>query len=83
MAVYKMSVLVCAYVCSSRPLLTLTLRHKPLPITGPRKTLAALIDAAGGPKCGNDLTSPARANGTTEDHAFESDEERFLWVCKR
>ena len=55
-----------------------TLRHKPYSMTGPRKTLAALIDAAGGPKSGNDLTSPARANGAAEDHAFESDEDEVL-----
>ena len=78
MAVYKMSVLVCAYICASHPLLALMLRHKPLPITAPRKTLAALIDAAGGLKSGNDLTSPARANGATEDHTFESDDDEVL-----
>ena len=77
-AVYKMTVLVCTYVCTSRPLLALTLRsvhdhqgaqpstvhhgvHHPSPqapsSTALRKTPAALIDAAGGLKSGNDLTS--------------------------
>ena len=55
-----------------------TLRHKPLPVTAPRRTLAALIDAAGGLKSGNGLTSPARANGATEDHTFESDDDEVL-----
>ena len=97
MAVHKLTVSAC--ICSSYPLLALTLRsvhdhqgaqpstvhhgvHHPSPqapsSTALRKTPAALIDAAGGLKSGNGLTSPARANGATEDHTFESDDDEVL-----
>ncbi|KAI0693606.1 TRAPP trafficking subunit Trs65-domain-containing protein [Cerioporus squamosus] len=82
LAVYKMTVLVLFMVTKvPDPLLCITvsttLRHKPLPVSAPRKTLAALIDAAGGLKSSNDLMS-ARVNGATDEHTSESDDDELL-----
>ena len=53
-----------------------TLRHKPLAITPPRKTLAALVDAAGGLQSArNSLASPIKANGANDEHGSDSEDE--------
>ncbi len=64
----------------SDPLLCITvsttLRNRPLAVTAPRKTLAALIDAAGGL---NNISSPLKSNGVTEDaHSSDSDDAEIL-----
>ncbi|KAI0628504.1 phosphatidylserine decarboxylase-domain-containing protein [Trametes polyzona] len=52
-----------------------TLRNKPLAFTPPRKTLATLIEAAGGLKSAG-LPSPVKANGAaTEQQSSESEDE--------
>ena len=52
-----------------------TLRHRPLAVTPPRKTLAALIDAAGGLKSGTErVMSPVKPNGANDDqNQYDSD----------
>nr|VWO99123.1 MkkA [Ganoderma boninense] len=80
-AIYKMTILlfpVFMITKVSDPLLCITasttLRSKPLAVTPPRKTLAALIDAAGGLK--PDLvTSPVKENGLDRDLAHSDDDD--------
>ncbi|PCH35941.1 hypothetical protein WOLCODRAFT_126429 [Wolfiporia cocos MD-104 SS10] len=80
-AVYRMSVLVRFMTTKfADPLLSLTvsttLREKPLPITPPRRALAALIDAAGG--IALDPTSPVRPNGPEDDSANNAEDDDTL-----
>ncbi|KAH9856430.1 TRAPP trafficking subunit Trs65-domain-containing protein [Lenzites betulinus] len=83
LAVYKMSILVLFMLTKvPDPLLCITvsttLRHKPLAITPPRKSLAALIEATGGLKSAG-LYSPSEANGAASaQHSGDSDGEEFL-----
>ncbi|KAI1783130.1 TRAPP trafficking subunit Trs65-domain-containing protein [Ganoderma leucocontextum] len=78
-AIYKMTILVLFMITKlSDPLLCITvsttLRNKPLAITPPSKTLAALIDAAGGLKP-EPVTSPVKENGVDRDSPQSDDEE--------
>ncbi|KAI0646028.1 TRAPP trafficking subunit Trs65-domain-containing protein [Trametes meyenii] len=81
LAVYKISVLVLFMITKvADPLLCITvsttLRHKPLAVTPPRRTLAALIDAVGSPKSADRLSSPVKANGaSTNQDASETEDD--------
>ncbi|KAI0820229.1 TRAPP trafficking subunit Trs65-domain-containing protein [Trametes gibbosa] len=85
LAVYKMSILVLFMLTKvSDPLLCITvsttLRNKPLAITPPRQTLAALIESAGGLKSAG-LYSPVKANGDASDqhsNSGDSDDDELL-----
>ncbi|KAI0637607.1 TRAPP trafficking subunit Trs65-domain-containing protein [Trametes polyzona] len=82
LAVYKMSILVLFMITKvPDPLLCITvsttLRNKPLAFTPPRKTLATLIEAAGGLKSAG-LPSPVKANGAAaEQQSSESEDEEL------
>ncbi|KAL7284913.1 hypothetical protein ACG7TL_000001 [Trametes sanguinea] len=84
LALYKISILVLFMVTKvSDPLLCITvsttLRNKPLAITPPRKTLAAMIDAAGGLNSPSArLVSPVKANGALDENASEGDDDEVL-----
>ncbi|KAH9938827.1 TRAPP trafficking subunit Trs65-domain-containing protein [Epithele typhae] len=81
LAVYKMSILVVFMITKEPdPLLAMTvsttLRNKPLAVTPPRRTLAALIDSIGGLRSVSDrLLSPTYTNGEQDDNSDSEDED--------
>ncbi|KAH9932553.1 uncharacterized protein B0H18DRAFT_1115799 [Fomitopsis serialis] len=83
-AVYRMSVLV-RYMATKfeDPLLSLTvsttLREKPLPITPPRRAIAALLEEVGGSENPLDIMSPIKsAAGDTTNNAEQDDDDDLL-----
>ncbi|KAM5530360.1 hypothetical protein V8D89_015979 [Ganoderma adspersum] len=80
-AIYKMTILVLFMITKvSDPLLCITvsttLRNKPLAVTPPRKTLAALIDASEELKL-ELVTSPVKENGV-DRHLSHSDDDDIV-----